>query len=235
MAWITPDSDAPTVKACRRISFPDDPQWWKNITGALIELTYERNWEQLSGVTAENAAAAFADVLNSWLDSEDACMIGTVIAYITDAPPSGALMCDGSAYLRADYPTLYNALDAAFIVDSDTFIVPDLRGRTVIGAGSGSGLTARSVNDIGGAESVQLSTGEMPAHSHTNTPHAHGYTGVISNIDIEGAGVPDLLAAGVLPAQTTTSTSISIDSTGGDEPHENMPPFVALKYAIIAR
>lgn len=55
-----------------------------------------------------------------------------------------------------------------------TFCVPDLRGRAAIGAGTGSGLTARTLGTAGGAENHQLVTSEIPAHNHTDSGHSHG-------------------------------------------------------------
>jgi microcystin-dependent protein len=52
---------------------------------------------------------------------------------------------------------------------STTFNVPDMRGRCPMGAGTGSGLTARVLGTNYGAETITLSTTEIPSHSHTNT------------------------------------------------------------------
>lgn len=235
MAWLTPNNSAPTDQFCRRIFIPADVQYLEAVTGALIELTYVWNWQKFGAMTPEYMAGVMGDMFNKWLDGEEVCLIGTVFAYVSADAPSGSLPCDGTVYDRVDYPTLYAALDSAFIVDADHFQVPDLRGRTVIGAGTGTGLSARTVGEVGGEESHVLITDELPAHTHTNTPHAHGYTGVTANIDIEAPGVPDLFAAGILPFQTTTAESVTIDNTGADEPHNTMQPFAALNYAVWAR
>ena len=47
---------------------------------------------------------------------------------------------------------------------------PDLRNRFIVGAGSGSSY---SVGNTGGANSVTLSTSQIPAHSHTTSNHSH--------------------------------------------------------------
>jgi len=62
-------------------------------------------------------------------------VIGTVFPYLTVDPPLYCLPCDGSVYLREDYPELYIALDDAFIIDADSFFVPDMRNLTMVGAG----------------------------------------------------------------------------------------------------
>ena len=146
-------------------------------------------------------------------------MIGYIIPFVTADPPAGVLPCDGASYLRVDYPELYAALDSFFITDADHFTVPDLRGRTIVGVGSGSGLTTRNTGDTGGEETHQLSTSELASHSHSVT--------LTTSLPAQ-AGVG--FAGEVSLAPLTTSTG----STGGDTAHENMPPFFSLNYGVIA-
>lgn len=146
-------------------------------------------------------------------------MIGLVIPFVTADPPANVLPCDGSTYLRDDYPALYSVLDSIYIVDTDHFSVPDLRGRTVIGAGSGSGLTSRSVGASGGEETHQLSVTELASHDHTIPLTA-------TTLAVE-------------PGEVTVTTPVPIltnntGSTGGDTAHNNMQPFYALNYGVIA-
>lgn len=62
---------------------------------------------------------------------------------------------------------------------STTFNVPDMRGRCPMGAGTGSGLTARVLGTNYGAETVTLDSTMIPAHSHANTVSG-GSTGNMS-------------------------------------------------------
>lgn len=231
MGYLTPDT-LPTDVVCRQLLIPDDPVFTAAFTGALLPLTHAYNWEKYGAITPDEAAAKAFDMLQQFLEGS-ACMIGSVAAFATHALPTGVLPCDGSTYLRADYPLLYDQLDAAFIVDADHFKTPDLRGRAVIGAGAGSGLTARAVGDFGGEETHVLSVGELAAHSHSNAPHSHSETGAISTLINGGLEAP---ASAAIPTPTSTGlASVSIDSTGGDEEHNNMQPFFVLTWGIVAR
>lgn len=148
-------------------------------------------------------------------------MIGSIHAVATDVPDWG-LLCDGTQYARADYPELYAVLNSAYIVDADNFTVPDLRGRAIIGAGTGSGLTSRTIGDDVGTETHQLTESEMPAHTHS-------YNYPTLNVDLEAPGAPDITALGQPPISQSTG------STGGDNPHNNMQPSHVLTYYIWAK
>jgi microcystin-dependent protein len=146
-------------------------------------------------------------------------MIGYIMAYVTESPPTNVLPCDGATYNRVDYPELYDALASVFIIDADTFSVPDLRGRTVIGSGDGVGLTSRNTGDSLGEEEHQLDTSELASHSHTIP-----YT--ITTLVLEPGEVTTLTPVPLLTQNTGDS--------GGDSPHNNMQPSYALNYGVIA-
>lgn len=114
-------------------------------------------------------ALAFAEIMSS-------AVIGTIAPYMTATPPIGMLPCDGSSHLRTDYPDLYAALHANFIVDADHFTTPDLRGRVPLGAGTGSGLSTYIVGGNGGQENHALTTAELASHNHTITDPGHTHT-----------------------------------------------------------
>ena len=223
MPYLTPDTPPTNEFVCRRLRIPASPGFLELVSGALSELTHWHNWEQFGTFSVEDTVQAFRAMFLDYAASSQPCisnptvtaMIGTITPYITNSPPGGCLPCDGSQYSRVDFPDLYAALDAAFILDANTFITPDLRGRTVIGAGSGAGLTPRNVNASGGAETHVLTISEMPAHTHS-VPFLYQVA----------------FASGTSSgARAGTSTS---GSAGSNQAHNNMPPFVALKYCVVA-
>lgn len=181
----------------------------------------KRNW--LSGDPLDEITDVQWDTIQAYVDGllyeVKTPMIGMIIPFITESPPANVLACDGSTYLRDDYPALYEALDPIFIVDADHFSVPDLRGRTVIGAGDGAGLTSRSAGDTGGEEAHQLTESELASHSHT-------IQDTITTAAAEPGEVAVLTPIPIVPAYT--------GATGGDSPHNNMQPFYALNYGVIA-
>jgi microcystin-dependent protein len=85
--------------------------------------------------------------------------VGSIIAYYGAKAPDGWLLCDGSAIPNdAKYQDLKTLLAKS--------TTPDLRGRTLIGAGQGAGLSSRALGQQAGEETHQLTVNEMPSHNH---------------------------------------------------------------------
>jgi microcystin-dependent protein len=95
--------------------------------------------------------------------AENDIPVGTVWPFYGSTAPPGWLLCDGGS------TTGYAALAAQVGAN-----VPDLRGRVPIGAGTGSGLTARTLGASVGSETATLSITHMPSHSHGGGSHGHG-------------------------------------------------------------
>lgn len=124
----------------------------------------------------------------------------------------GSLLCDGAEYLREDYPALYEHwAGTSLIVDADTFHVPDLRRKFVLGADS-----EFEVLDTGGAENITLTIDQIPSHAHS-----------------EISAVPAIINGGIeAPAAAATPSIDSTGLTGGSQSHSNMPPFMALRWYV---
>jgi len=106
---------------------------------------------------------------------------GFIADYGGQYPPAGWLLCDGQPYSRAAYSALYSALGGASSPwgqgnGSTTFNVPDLRGRTSIGTGQGSGLSYRALGLTGGEENHVLSVSELAYHTHGINDPGHGHS-----------------------------------------------------------
>lgn len=161
--------------------------------------------------------------------------IGSILPHMLSVLPGNWLACDGSTHLRVDYPALYAAIDAAYIIDADHFKVPDLMGRVAIGAGSGSGLTSRAVNAQGGEETHTMIPSELPVHSHGET--WADTSGVVHNAE-KPTSVGNLTTAKMLSVfdQSCNSKDTLLSSAfGGAAIHNNMQPFTAVKFAVVAR
>lgn len=253
--FLTPEID-PVGYVCRVLRIPDDARVISAVNEVLCALGNPDVWEA-DGLTDNQTTWLIEDMLTDYFAS-DACMLGSVHPYATFDPPPHWLECDGSTYLKVDYPRLYAVLHPFFIIDADSFVVPDLRQRTVFGVDTPPEF---SIGWEGGAVEVALDVSELPvhahpgvahthtspAHTHTNTPHTHSESGVTPALAMFGEGVPTQGSAPI-PA-VTGATAVVIDTTavtinpstqpadvaGGGLAHYNMPPYVALKWGIVAK
>lgn len=234
MPFLTPDIPPDDLTVCRRIKLPAHTDWLALVNGALTVLTKEYNFQAFGTATIEETTQFFEQFFLDYIDSTDYCMIGSIFPYMTEDPPLNCLTCDGATYNRVDFPDLYAKLDAAFIVDADSFFVPDLRGKAPIGAGDGGAdYTNRTVGEIGGEEYHQLSEAELASHAHTDAGHSHVYNPPGISVPVVAPGEVPVQAVNLLPGFTGTGYA-SIQPTGSGVPHNNMPPFVALSYCVVA-
>lgn len=166
----------------------------------------------------DGAWADFAAAVQAALTGGDA-EPGDLKASARSTPSTGWALCDGSAVGRTDptYADLFAAIGETYGVGdgSTTFNLPDFRGRTIIGAGTGSGLTARSRGDTGGAETHTLTKAQIPTHVHTS-PH-----GLVVHNDLTAGGGREAINNA---SSTKTTGNGSADGLGGGS-HNNMQPY----------
>jgi microcystin-dependent protein len=122
--------------------------------------------------------------------------------------------------------------------DHFNFVVPDARGRNVVGAGTGPGLTARTIGATGGEEQHQLLASEsgMPSHTHSITDPGHSHSFTVGD-DSFGGGVVTAISFPVVGNVTTTTafTGITINNASPQNaanPHNVMDPFIVMTYII---
>lgn len=201
-----------------RLRFDGCREFLDAIRGFLEVPCQEAAWTEDCPDSDVSALITSQAWIQGWRTIEkDMAQIGTIFASAAAAIPDYALACDGSVYNRVDYPELYALLASAFIIDADTFYVPDLQGRVPLGSGSGGGLSSYAIGDTGGEESHTLLTSEMPSHVHSEITATPTVGAAITGVPVPSA-VPGIGVTG---------------STGGDGAHENRQPYLALAYYIV--
>jgi microcystin-dependent protein len=120
-----------------------------------------------------------------------------------------------------------------------TFGLPDLRGRTPIGAGSGPGLTSVNLGERGGTEIQTLTSAQMPMHTHNVT--SAGVPASTQGATHATPGPGRVLAqaqnAGIYreggPADTSLGNSVTIGIAGGSQPVSVRNPYLGMQWCIV--
>ena len=216
-----------------------------NAHNYLGDLHIERN-ATIGGnldVSGDLHARSYYASGNFYLNNYILIPAGTIIQSAASAVPGGWLDCDGQTLSVIVHANLFNAIGYTYSFGvyggADlSFNIPDMRGRVGVGYGAGAGLTNRNLlGDLSGAETHKLTVGEMPAHSHgsnaigsitgnTNSIgllKADGSTTITSNVDPGSVGAEPNLS---------TTVALIINPTGLDTPHNNMQPFLVIRYLI---
>ncbi|MDD3229520.1 MAG: tail fiber protein [Oscillospiraceae bacterium] len=162
--------------------------------------------------------------------------IGTIVAWPVAWAPQGWALCQGQTLNIAQYQALYSILGNIYGGDGrTTFKLPNLAGRVIVGVGQSDGTSNYQLGQTGGMETVVLSANQMPAHAHsipastnqasTNRP---GGTAVLAKA--ENAGTGD--ECNVYKTGAADTAMAPTGSTGQNNAHPNIQPYLALNYII---
>jgi microcystin-dependent protein len=155
---------------------------------------------------------------------------GIIVPYAGASLPAGFLNCNGAAVSRTTYSALFAALGVTWGAGdgSTTFNLPDLRGRALIGVGTGSGLTARALAASGGEEAHQLSVLELASHLHKFNQFWDDTSDLTAL-----AGMPFAASQYALQGDVQGLTAFSNSgTTGNDNAHNNMQPWAAAYWIV---
>ena len=174
--------------------------------------------------------------------------LGTVLPIATESVPEGWALCDGRELSIEDYEDLYNLIgttygagDSAFWAQvyypATTFNIPDLRGRTIIGVddfnSEESGVLQEHsavLGATGGEEYHLLSESELPEHEH-DIQFYRRPNGNIGGYQNPWHEVQSYANSNVGPTWTNNNV-IRASGGGGNMPHNNMQPYMALNYMM---
>jgi microcystin-dependent protein len=170
---------------------------------------------------------------------------GAILQWATGTAPTGYLLCDGSAVSRTTFATLFGIISTSYGAGdgSTTFNLPDMRGRAVIGVGTGTkvatfasrsgnvitvtGLTNKANNEFQTGVSVRYSTtGSVITGLTNNTDYfvvrvSNTTFSLASTLADAQNGIVISLSSDGSGTQTFTETFAvrALGETGGEENH----------------
>ncbi len=145
------------VRKIRAVSI--DAALMPHVGDAITQLSHDWHWEKV-GDEVSDVVAACKWIVESWYSD---MLIGSVATWLS-TPPSGWLLLDGSTHAEEDYPELFAVLDAALKSGSD-FTLPDAENAFAYGV-----LTKGDTGAAQGSNTLNLTVGQLPSHSHTYIP-----------------------------------------------------------------
>jgi microcystin-dependent protein len=143
-------------------------------------------------------------------------------------PPKGWALCNGQLLPINQNQALFSLLGTQYGGDGRVnFALPNLQGRTPMHF---SGV--HTIGQSAGEESHTLTATEMPTHVH-----ALRASGKVAASSSPNGGVLAATARGGTPAYAAAANLVplnpaSITTTGGNQPHENRPPHLAVSFII---
>ena len=139
--------------------------------------------------------------------------------------PQGWAFCNGSLLSIAENSALFNLLGTTYGGDGQqTFALPDLRGRIPFHQGN-----SFVMGQLAGEETVTLIQNQLPIHTHA--------LAASSSQGTQPAPTGGYWAQSSLDEYSTQPAShpmaaAAIGSTGGSQPHDNLPPYTVINFVI---
>ena len=187
--------------------------------------------------------------------------IGEIRVFSGNFAPRTWSLCQGQILDIASHTALFAVLGTTYGGDGrTTFQLPDLRGRTMIGPGTGPGLPHYSLGFPGGRESILLTNNQLPSHFHLTSTSVSATGSVSGEVKVPvntGAAEDDTVAGSfiassveIFDSNSTPNTflgdleedlsvninnlnvHVSVNATGGSQAYDNMMPVLALNYII---
>jgi microcystin-dependent protein len=150
-------------------------------------------------------------------------------------PPKGWAFCDGQLLPLSQNTALFSLLGTTYGGDGkSTFALPNLQGSAAKHPGQGPGLNLYDLGETGGEEFVSLLQSEIPNHAHQfgGAAAANGTSQTpVSNVWAQapaGRGTLQLYKAAPTGAVNPNCMAVA----GGDQPHNNLQPYLVLNFCI---
>ena len=156
--------------------------------------------------------------------------IGEIRLWANQFAPKYWMFCEGQLLSIQRYIALFSILGTTYGGNgTTTFALPDLLGLVPVGTGQGPGLTPRQLGERIGTPTVHLTEDQLPPHRHL-LPAVKAVADVGSPV-----GAYPAASSAIMPYDDVADVVMAptaVGPAGDDQPHENMQPYLALRYII---
>lgn len=146
--------------------------------------------------------------------------------------PTGWAFCNGQIMPISQNTALFSLLGTTYGGDGrSTFALPNLQSNAPMHPGQGPGLSLHNLGETGGSETVSLLESEIPAHSHALLADLLD----IADTNVASPTASFALSSGGTLYQAASNATLSdqaLAPAGGDQPHNNMMPYLTLNFCI---
>jgi len=150
--------------------------------------------------------------------------------------PLGWQDCNGALLSIAEYDVLFNLIGTTYGGDgTNTFAVPDLRGRVPLHQGTmPGGGTPRVLGSVAGSETVTLQLTQLPAHGHpmVATDAAASAQAPSTSTVLGGISGDTMYTSDINGVASRGLAATMLSFSGGNQPHDNLMPTLTLRYCI---
>ena len=160
--------------------------------------------------------------------------VGEIRMFGGNFAPAGWMFCSGQLLPISEYETLFNLIGTTYGGDGQsTFGLPNLQSRVPMHMGTFGGTNA-TLAETGGAETVTLTTQQIPQHIHamlaTGTSSGAAPTGTMpAPATSTFTGLQAYQPSG---GATTALSSNMLQTSGTNQPHENIQPYLCISFII---
>jgi microcystin-dependent protein len=138
--------------------------------------------------------------------------------------PKGWALCNGQLLAISQNAALFSLLGTFYGGNgTTTFALPNLQGRAPMHVGS-----EFVQGQVGGEATHTLITNEIPAHTH----QAQGVSTTASLEPAAGNAWAESPDNPYAASANATMNAAALGQTGGNQPHNNMQPYLVLNYVI---
>jgi microcystin-dependent protein len=156
--------------------------------------------------------------------------VGEIRIFAGNFEPVGWQFCDGRLLPISENETLYNLIGTAYGGDGQsTFALPNLSQRVPVHQGTGGGASY-TIGEMAGVESVTLTTNQIPVHNHAFLCSTNSGSAASPDGGVPGSGTAITIFRPTPPASAMSVQSVGTE--GGNQPHENMQPYLCMYYII---